>query len=55
MVTCVVTGCCSGYKPKKAEKNDDRETKEKVHWHKFPDDKARVACGRVKFPEQNGM
>ena len=41
MVTCAVTECRSGYKPKKAEQNDDRGTKEKVHWHKFPTDKAR--------------
>ena len=35
MVTCVVTECRSGYKLKKAEQNDDRGTKEKMHWHKF--------------------
>ena len=54
MVTCVVTECRSGYKPKKAEQNDDRGTKEKVHWHRFQMLKLDVACGRVKFPEKNG-
>ena len=29
MVTRVITECRSGYKPKKAEQNDDRGTKEK--------------------------
>ena len=52
MVTCVVTECRSGYKPKKAEQNDDRGTKEKVHWHRFPDDKARRGMWKSKIPRE---
>ena len=39
MVTCVVTECRSGYKPKKGGKNQENGEKEKIHWHKFPEDK----------------
>ena len=49
MVTCVVTECRSGYKPKNVEQNDDRGTKEKVHWHKFPDDKDRRGTWKSKI------
>ena len=52
MITCVVTECRSGYKPKKAEQNDDRGTKEKVHCHKFPDDKARRGRWKSKVPRE---
>ena len=52
MVTCVVMECRSGYKPKKAEQNDDRGTKEKVHWHKFPDDKVPRGMCKSKIPRE---
>ena len=51
MVTCVVTECRSGYKPKKGEKN--QENGEKIHWHKFPEDKKKLAIWKSKIPREN--
>ena len=49
--------CCDSMslwlQTKKGEKKQENGEKEKIHWHKFPEDKKKLAVWKSKIPREN--